>query len=228
MRSCAELDIALCGGHTEITHGLDRPIVVGQMLGEVAKDKLVRKERARPGDAIILTKGIAIEGTSIVARERRDYVRRECGQRFLARAQRFLAKPGISVVRDAMLACRVADVHAMHDPTEGGLATGLFELAKSAGLGAHIEREKVRIYPECAALCAKFGLDPLGLIASGALLIALSPPDAAKVVRVLRSNGIDAAAIGRLTHRRHGLTMSVADTQRPLPSFPVDEISKLF
>lgn len=228
IRSCDALGITLCGGHTEITCGLDRPIVVGLMLGEVAKDKLVRKERARPGDALILTKGIAIEGASILARERQAHVRRRFGPRFLGRAQRFLVQPGISVVRDALLACQVADVHAMHDPTEGGLATGLFELAKAARAGVHIEREKVRVFDECAQLCTEFGLDPLGLIASGALLIALSPADAAKVLGVLHAHAIDAALIGTLTHPRHGLTMSKRGVPRPLPTFAVDEISKLF
>ncbi|MBM4043602.1 MAG: hydrogenase expression/formation protein [Planctomycetes bacterium] len=228
IRSCDELGITLCGGHTEITYGLDRPIVVGQMLGEVRKDKLVRKERARPGDAVILTKGIAIEGTSIMARERQAHVRRKFGPRFLGRAQRFLVRPGISVVQEALLACQVADVHAMHDPTEGGLATGLFELAKAACAGIHLEREKVKVFPECAHLCAEFGLDPLGLIASGALLIVVRPGDAPKVLRVLRSNAIDAAVIGTLMHARDGLTMTENGARRPLPSFPVDEISKLF
>src|SRR3972149_1301906 len=93
-----ELGVTLCGGHTEITYGLDRPIVVGQMLGEVEKDKLVIPERARPGDVVLMTKGIAVEGTAILARERR-----ELGERFseewMKRCRNFLRVPGVSIVR---------------------------------------------------------------------------------------------------------------------------------
>ena len=86
LRACRTLGITLVGGHTEITTGLDRPIVVGQMLGEVEKAKLVRKESQRPGDLVILTKGVAIEGTAILAREKAALIERKLGRRFVRRA----------------------------------------------------------------------------------------------------------------------------------------------
>ncbi|MGA8184991.1 MAG: AIR synthase related protein, partial [Terriglobia bacterium] len=117
LKACRKLGITLAGGHTEITVGLDRPMVVGQMLGEVEPDKLVRKERQRPGDLVILTKGVAIEGTTILAREKAGALRRKITATQLRQAQRLLQQPGISVVRDAQVALEHGEVHAMHDPT---------------------------------------------------------------------------------------------------------------
>ena len=68
--ACEELEVALVGGHTEVTRGLDRPIVAGTMLGEVAKDRLVTTGGAQVGDAIVLTKGVPLEGAAIIAREK--------------------------------------------------------------------------------------------------------------------------------------------------------------
>jgi len=131
--SCEELDVTLCGGHTEITYGLDRPIVVGHMVGEAEPERLVRNERARPGDEVLLTKGIAIEGTALLAREKADELAGRLPHEALERARGFLREPGLSVVPDAMAVCGAVLPHALHDPTEGGLATGLHELADAAG-----------------------------------------------------------------------------------------------
>ncbi|MBI4306540.1 MAG: hydrogenase expression/formation protein, partial [Chloroflexi bacterium] len=118
--AAGKLNVALIGGHTEITIGIDRPIVVGVMLGEVGPGAHVSTSGARPGDRLILTKGIAIEGTAVLARERADQLRRNgVSAEAIDRAARYLHEPGISVVRDAAIAMSAGDVHAMHDPTEG-------------------------------------------------------------------------------------------------------------
>jgi hydrogenase expression/formation protein HypE len=122
--ACQSLGIVLCGGHTEITYGLERPIAVGMMLGEVEKADLVCTAGAQVGDAVILTKGISIEGTALLAREMEEQLVAQVGGDLVARGQRFLTEPGISVVRDAKIVCQVGHPHAMHDPTEGGVATG--------------------------------------------------------------------------------------------------------
>jgi hydrogenase maturation factor len=142
--ACDELGVTVGGGHTEITPGLDRPILVGQMLGEVAPARLVRKTRMAVGDQILLTRGVAIEGTAILARERPDRLQGRVDADLLERGTRFLTEPGISVVNAALAAANVGDaVHAMHDPTEGGLAMGLFELVIPAGLGLRVVRERI-------------------------------------------------------------------------------------
>jgi hydrogenase expression/formation protein HypE len=227
--ACSVLDISLVGGHTEITYGLDRPMVIGQMLGEVEKDKLVTSSGAAVGDALVLTKGIAVEGTSIIAREKEAELReRGYADEFIARAQAYLREPGISVYREARLASREFEVHAMHDPTEGGLATGLSELAQAAQVGLMVEEEQIEILPECRVLCEEFGMDPLGTIASGALLLALAPEMADGLIGALDSESIPAAIIGRVVDEEEGIRIKGRRGMRELPRFPRDEIAKLF
>jgi len=226
-RACRELGIALCGGHTEITHGLDRPMVVGQMLGEVEKEKLVYPDRSQPGDVIILTKGIAIEGTALLAREWKE-LRALLGEEKVNRCQGLLRDPGISVVREARIANQVGEVHAMHDPTEGGLATGLHELASAARVGLMVEMEKIPILPETALLCEKLRIDPLGFLASGALLIVVAEKDSVKVIEALMKEGIPASRIGKVWERDKGVKAVEKGKVRDLPSFGRDEVARLF
>lgn len=227
--ACRELSVSLVGGHTEVTHGLDRPIVAGVMLGEVAKEKLVTTGGARPGDVLLLTKGIPVEGTSIIARVKEAELRaRGYSEAFLARARGALHRPGISVVPEALLAAELAPCHAMHDPTEGGVATGLWELAEASGVGLRVEAERIPLLPEGKALCDEFGLDPLGTIASGSLLIALAPADAARALHACAREGIDCAFIGQVLPAAEGMTLVEGGRSRPLPTFPQDEITRLF
>jgi len=225
--ACRDLGVSLVGGHTEVTHGLDRPLVIGTMLGEVAKDRLVTTSGARPGDALLLTKGIPVEGTSIIARARASELeRRGYDEGLLARARGYLAR--LSVVPEALLAAELVAVHAMHDPTEGGLATALWELAEAADVGLAVDAERIPILPEGRVLCAEFGLDPLGTIASGALLAAVAPADAGVVLHACAREGIDCAYIGRVVPREAGVTLATGSRSRELPRFPQDEITRLF
>jgi hydrogenase maturation factor len=227
-QACAALDISLAGGHTEITYGLDRPIVVGHMLGEVARDRLVTTSGAQVGDVLLLTKGVAVEATAIIAREKTGELARQFSAEFLARCQGFLHDPGISVVRDARVATAAGRVHAMHDPTEGGLATGLWELAWAAGVGLEVMADALPVLPETAELCQVFDLDPLGVIASGALLLAVAPKDAPIVKRALEDEGILAFEIGQVVDEADGVTLITAEGRGPLPRFARDEIARLF
>ena len=227
--ACESLGVALVGGHTEVTAGLPRPIVMGTMLGEVAKDALVTTGGARPGDALLLTKGVPLEGAAIIAREcGEEAARRGVAVDVIERARGLLRQPGISVVPDARLAAEATRVHAMHDPTEGGLATACWEMAEAADAGVRVERERVPLLPEGERLCSAFGLDPLGTIASGALLLAVAAGDAERVIARCRGGGVACAAIGQVTERREGRVLVERGRARPLPVFPQDEISKLF
>jgi len=226
--SCETLDVTLCGGHTEVTYGLDRPLVVGHMLGEVARERLVSNARSRVGDDVLLTKGIAIEGTALIAREKADELCGVLDDALLARARAYLDDPGLSVLADAAAVCRAALPHALHDPTEGGLATGLHELADAAGLGIEVEADAITVFPETAALCRHYGLNPLGLIASGALLAVTAPADTALVLDALAVDGVPAARIGRMVEPHKGLTLRRGGHAEPLPRFDTDEVARLF
>ncbi|MBN1220004.1 MAG: AIR synthase family protein [Anaerolineae bacterium] len=226
--ACTTLRITLIGGHTEITHGLDRPIVVGQMLGEVAPDKMVRTGSAQVGDDLILTKGIAIEATAIIATEMRSDLQEYFDDDSLNHYANFLHEPGISVVKDAAIAISVGGVHAMHDPTEGGVASGLHELAEASNIGLEIWANQLPYLPATIALCQHFHLNPLGVIASGALLIAADPKVSGKIVSRLRKSNIAARVIGRVTPPEQGRLLIDGDRPHPLPGFARDEITRLF
>lgn len=227
LRACRSLGVTLCGGHTEITSGLGRPIVVGQMLGLVEKPKLIRKESQRPGDLILLTKGVALEGTAILAREKAQALTRELGAAAVSRARRLLFKPGISVVREAGIAVRQGGVHALHDPTEGGLLSGLYELARAGRVGMRINKESIPILPETRALAEILGFDPLALIASGALLVVVDRNRADRVLGAFARHKIPAAAIGEVCRERQGLWLVEGGSGRPLRAPARDEIARL-
>src|SRR5262249_43662579 len=148
--ACLLRGISLVGGHTEVTFGIGRPILVGVLLGEVERQRLLPPGGARAGDRLLLTKAIAIEGTALVARELGDRLRATLGPAIAERASSFLSDPGISVAAEAIALLDAGGVTALHDPTEGGLATGIRELALAAECGATIDRAAVPIMPETA------------------------------------------------------------------------------
>jgi hydrogenase expression/formation protein HypE len=193
--ACDQLGATLVGGHTEITYGIDRPMVMGAMLGEVGKPQLVTAAGAEPGDTVLLTKGYPIEAVAILAREFASADAFEEG--FLKRCRDFLYRPGISVVEDARIAVSAGRVSAMHDPTEGGVATGLWEIAEASGRGIEVFADALQPVPEGEVLCRAFGLNPLGSIASGALLLTTPEPDAIRAA--LASRGISSLVVGRVT-----------------------------
>lgn len=227
--ACASIGAVLIGGHTEITYDLPRPIAIGVMLGEVERERLVHTGGARPGDRLILARGVPIEGGAIIARERADDLRaRGIAAELIERAANYLHDPGISVVRAARLAAETVPVHAMHDPTEGGLLTGVWEMAEAAGVGVHVDLDAVPLLPEGEMLCRLFGLDPLGTIASGALLIACAEEDASTLVAAMEREGIPARPIGRVLPPEEGRHVVRHGREAPLIPPAVDEIVKVF
>lgn len=227
--ACAALGISLVGGHTEITTGLDRPILVGQLLGQAGEQALIDPRRSKAGDRVILARGVAIEGTTLIARELPERLEAAYGVEFVERCRRFLHDPGISVVAPARILRDAlgSALHALHDPTEGGLATGLRELGLSAGLGISVDGDAIPIYDETRAICDLFGLDPLGLIASGALLAVVDPSSADVAVSALRSAGIPASIVGTLEDDPSHVMLRRGGLESGLPEFAVDELARL-
>lgn len=224
--TCDSLEIEIVGGHTEITIGLDRPIVCGSMLGEVGRDSLVRSDGAMEGDALILTKGIAIEGTAVLAREAASRLR-NCGvdERTIVAAAAYIQSPGISVVAEAKAACDAVRVHAMHDPTEGGLATALYELAEANGLGIEVNANAIDVLPETRLVCEAAGLQPLGLLASGSLLIAVAGADCDAAIEAIEVRGIPAVRLGTFLAET-GRVIMRGEEETVVPRFAADEVAR--
>lgn len=196
--ACQDIDVSLIGGHTEITYGLDRPIVVGALIGEVDRDHLITPLGASPGDRILLTKGVPIEATALLSREFPDRLCQVLTPDEIIQANAFLHEPGISILPDARIAIQAGKVTAMHDPTEGGLSTALWELAQASGCRLMIDLEAVHIYPLSVQICQVFQIDPLAAISSGALLLTTPAGDAQQICRALNKSGILCHEIGEV------------------------------
>ena len=225
--ACRQRSIELVGGHTEIVPGLSRPILVGMMLGDASPRELLHPGRARPGDVLLMTKGLAIEGTALLARECADELRERIGEETVHAAVRLLDDPGISVVAEAAIACRSGETTALHDPTEGGMASAVRELATVSGTGVEIDADAIPVLPETRAVAEALGIDPLGMLASGSLLIATRADGASRVLRELDAAGIPASIIGRLVEDSEEASLISGSARRPLPEFAVDEVARV-
>jgi hydrogenase maturation factor len=228
--TCQKLNAAIIGGHTEITFGLDRPIVIGTMFGEVEKSRLITTMGAKPGDALIMTKGIVIEGAAIMARERETFLLEHgISQQVIDQVKDYLYDPGISVVKEALLLADNFTVHAMHDPTEGGLAMGIVELAQNSNCGIRLDPSNIIYVPESKSLCEVFGLNPLGTISSGTLIAAVPNEEVDDIISFLAQNNINAAKIGELTDEANQyFTIDENGVEIPLEYSQTDEITKIF
>jgi hydrogenase expression/formation protein HypE len=227
--ACGRFRISFIGGHTEITPGIKKMIFSGHMIGEVKKDKLVKTSGARAGDLLLLVKGICIEGTSVIAREKEaELLKRGISSSLIRKAKRFIFNPGIDVLRSAQIACQAASIHSMHDPTEGGLINGLIEMAWASGKEIEVDLEKVLIYRESRILCQEFRLNPLGVIASGALLLTVSPSDLLSIQKAFRKNSILIQVIGKVKKGPAKVFRMDGKGRKELKPLPRDEILKIY
>lgn len=225
--ACRELGCLAVGGHTEVTGGIDRPIVAGAMVGEVERERLVTSSGAQPGDMVLITKGIAVEATAILAQERTEEVREAFGDAFLDKASRFLRDPGLSVVPDARAAADAGGVTAMHDVTEGGVATALWEVAEASDVGLVVSESEIPRFWESTQLAERFRFNLLGAIGSGALIVTVSEPKTENLLENFEKNGVEAFVIGRVVDRDQGVKMLRGQEPTELPRFPTDEISRV-
>jgi len=226
--TCAALGIALCGGHTEITPVVNQALVGGCLAGSVTRGRLLRKENASAGDRVLLTKGVAVEATAILAREFPTELRAlGVSEKTLERCRNFLFDPGISVITEGRIAAQTGHVVAMHDVTEGGLSTALEELSRAAGRRIHLFTDRIFVYKETRLLCDLIGLDPAGLIGSGSMLIVCRPAGAAEVQRKIAEAGVQVTEIGEIGEPGFGIDATdEAGRQSAWPHFEVDEITR--
>jgi hydrogenase expression/formation protein HypE len=189
-----EVGAALVGGHTELTTAVTRPVVVGQMLGVVDEGKLVATSGAQVGDVVVQIGPVPVEGAAVLASDAASRLG-EVDQFMLGAAARALRDPGVSVVEAALAAAELG-ASALHDPTEGGLAAGLHELARAARVALRVDTAAIRWFPPGVAVCRALGADPWATLASGAVLAAFAPDRAGAALDALAELGHPASAIG--------------------------------
>ncbi len=226
-QTCLQWDITLCGGHTEITDAVTRPVVTGLMAGTVRKTDLIDKKNMKAGDLVLLTKGVAVEGTAVIAREFADRLKAlGLSDSEIDASRNFLDR--IAILTEAKIAARSGMAAALHDVTEGGLATALEELAAAGGRKIRVDLEKIRVFPETERICRLLGIDPMGLIGSGSLLICCPPEAADKIAGEIEAEGIEVAVVGEVLEPGKGIDARRNGRPEKWPSFEADELTRLF
>jgi hydrogenase expression/formation protein HypE len=217
------LEITVAGGHTEVTRGLRRPLIAGFMIGETG-GRVLTSANMRIGDWILMTKTAGIEGTAILAT---DYVGqlKKLERETIRKAQSF-AKD-ISIVKEALSISKIVGVHAMHDPTEGGVLNGLWEMAEASRLGVEVWADRIPVARETSKICSTLRLDPLKLMSSGCLLAAVAPRSVGLIVKVLRSRGVMVSEVGRVRPRDKGRFVLKDGKRVDLVAVPQDELYRL-
>jgi hydrogenase maturation factor len=219
------LGITVVGGHTEATPGLDRPIISGFMVGET-RGRVLSSEGGKLGDRILLTKTAGLEGTAILARDRAALLKKKGVPEELLKLARGYQEQ-ISVVEEALLTAKLKGVHALHDPTEGGVLNGLWEMAEASGLGIEVWAETIPVAPATQVICMALGLDPLKLMSSGTLLIAVERSKRRRVQRALLKTRCQLAEVGKLTPRSRGRVLVTRGRRQVLRAVSQDELYKL-
>ena len=228
-RACAEVGAVPVGGHTEISEAVTQVVVAGAMVGEAPPDRLLRGDRVREGDALLQLGPIAIEGTALLAREAAAALAAAgLPLQSVDAAAALLFDPGISILPMARALWELPGLHALHDPTEGGIATGAWELGAAAGLGVIMEKAALLVHPLTRELSAALRVDPIGLLASGSLLASIEEARADHALAALHRAGFQAQRIGRLgPPGGPGILVQEDGTPTPLPRFDRDEVARI-
>jgi hydrogenase maturation factor len=218
---CTKHNIQLMGGHTEITRAVNQPILTVTGVGKIQKDKLITTGGAKPDQDIVVSKYIALEGTSIIAKEKEDELLTRYPKEMIKRAQGY--DEYISVVNEGRIAAEVG-VSAMHDVTEGGIFGALWEVAAGSGVGLTVDLKAIPIKQETVEICNYFNINPYELISSGSMLIVA--PDGEKLVASLSESGIPATIIGRTNNSNDKIIQNGEET-RYLEPPKTDELYKV-
>ena len=217
----AQVGASLVGGHTEVTEAVNQTVMVGQMLGLREDGRFVPTGGLSPGDGVLQVGPAALEGAAVLAAEA-PLADAGIPAGLLLEARAGLEWPGISVVEPALLAAELGAC-ALHDPTEGGLATGLAELADASGVALRLDPERVHWFGPAPEICRALGANPWGVLASGCLLAGVAAERLEFVERELQAAGFEVRRIA-VAETGAGVQMRSGE---PLPAFSRDEVARI-
>ncbi len=223
-----EYGITIIGGHTEVTNGIDRPIVSATLIGTVDKEKLITSTGVKIGDKVFLTKEIAIETVAIISNDFPNKLSKQLSKQEIRKAQSYLYIPGISIYKEANLIRDGFGVTAMHDPTEGGLAAALWELSIASNKALKINLDQVPISELTRKICSLFSINPLNSISSGALLFTANSENSQAIIDILEKNQIPVSPIGYVSGDGIGVINTEHSSPISIPRPERDEISRIF
>lgn len=219
--ACAQAHVQIMGGHTEVTRAVNQPLINVCGVGKAKAGQLVSTGGAKPGDDMIVTKWIGLEGTSIIAKEKEQELLTRYPGQLVENAKNF--DKFLSVLPEAATAIK-SGVSAMHDVTEGGIFGALWEMAEASGVGLEIDLKKIPVKQETIEVCEFFGINPYELISSGSMLMAA--PDGNTLVRELEKQGIHAAVVGKAVAGNDRVLIN-EDERRFLEPPKTDELYKV-
>jgi hydrogenase expression/formation protein HypE len=223
-KECKKFNIKWIGGHTEIIPDIKNVIGVGFTIGK--KIRKIKFEKVISEDIVFLVNEIGIEGASIIAREKYEELKKYFSEKYLNKIKNSIKNPGISIFKEAKKLWENLKIKYMHDPTEGGISTGLYEISESKNTGLLIDLKKLRFYKPVIKFCKIFNLNPLGIISSGCIIGIISKKHEKKLIDFCRKNKIKFEIIGKVVKGK-GVFYKVNDKIEKLPKFQRDEINKL-
>lgn len=190
-----KLGVSIIGGHTEITAAVNKTIISATSIGIGAKNNFKKREHIKSGDRLIITKGVGIEGTGIIAFEKENELLDIFSKNLIENAKSLLDLT--SVVKEGIIANKFSK--GMHDVTEGGLLGALWESSCFYNLGIEISYDKIFMHQCTKEICDYFKIDPLKLISSGTMLIVVDKNNVTTLIEKLKENNISAFDIGEFT-----------------------------
>lgn len=224
---CRNLEIQVIGGHTEITPNLEKLILCGTMIGIRKKEKDFFPKEVNSGDFLFCVKEVPIEGVSIIAKEKKEVVKKILGEKKLNKFMKYNIKPGISIVKEAILISEFKGTLAMHDPTEGGIINGIWEFCEFLNKGVIVYGDKIPMVKGFEKVFEYFSIDPLKTISSGSLLVAIKKGYEKDFVFFCKKKKINTVLIGIFKDLREGRYIIKRDEK--IEILPCqDDISKIF
>ncbi len=220
-QACQTLNIEIIGGHTEITDAVNRAVLSITGVGRAKKGAFLATSGAKPGDDVVITKWIGLEGTSIIAKAKEQELITKFPSRMIYEAKNF--DKFLSVIPEAATAVK-SGVTAMHDVTEGGVFGGLWELAESSGVGLTIDLRKIPVKQETIEISNFFDINPYELISGGSML--MTSKDGNRLVLSLKEAGIEASVIGKCTDNNDRVLIN-GEMRRFLEPPKTDELFKV-
>ena len=211
--TAAEVGVEIIGGHTEITPAVRQPVIVSTAIGKAPAGTSQDGNDMKPGDFIMMTKAVGLEGTGIIACDHEEQLRAACGpdgerlvsDEEIAKAKSFLDL--VSVVPEGVAAGKVG-THGMHDITEGGILGAVWEMCQISRTGAEVWEDAIPMHPETEKICRLFDVDPLRLISSGSMIIIVPKEKRAEMEEAMKAAGVDASVIGIIKEESDGICMA--------------------
>ncbi|MCT4598348.1 MAG: AIR synthase family protein [Vallitalea sp.] len=218
---CEELNIAVMGGHTEVTNAVNKPIISVTGIGKVNENDLILTGKAEVSQDIVITKWAGLEGTAIIAKDNEEKLRQHFNTELMDRA--IALGNYISVVDEAIIA-RDHGATSMHDVTEGGVFGALWEMAACSNVGIEVILEKIPVKQETIEICEYYEINPYKLISSGCMLITTY--NGQQLVDKLTQKGISSSLIGKVVTGKNKIVIQ-SDTRRSLTPPKTDELYKV-